>query len=324
MAALSAVLPPAADVEAKPGADGVLVRVAGQELSLAWIGEGRLGDARRFLEQESIEVDIVAARRLSVGAREALSQAGVGFVDETGTAEIAAGSILVSRTGHSVTNVGRRPRWTSSVIAVAEALLCGVTPTVSATSQATGLSTGASTNALRTLTEFGLLHADEARGPRSGRRIADPDRLLAAYATATEEAKPPPSIQVGVGWRDPVSDLVEVSAAWDRAGTGWAATGAVAAATMAPLLTSVTTAEVYIDADTAFGLDAAAAAIDLRPIDGGRLTLTSFPTVAVDRMASVVDGLRVAPWPRVYVDLTRAGVRGEEAAEHLRETFSER
>lgn len=69
---------------------------------------------------------------------------------------------------------------------------------------------------------------------------------------------------------------------------------------------------------------AAATAGDVRPIDGGRLTLTSFPTVAVNRMASVVDGFRVAPWPRVYVDLTRAGVRGEQAAEHLREIYSER
>ena len=66
---------------------------------------------------------------------------------------------------------------------------------------------------------------------------------------------------------------------------------------------------------------AAAAAVNLRPIEGGRLTLRPFPTVAVRALASKVDGLRVAPWPRVYVDLRRSGVRGEEAAEHLREVF---
>jgi hypothetical protein len=37
-----------------------------------------------------------------------------------------------------------------------------------------------------------------------------------------------------------------------------------------------------------------------------------------------IDGLRVAPWPRVYVDLQRTGVRGEEAAEHLIEVIRER
>ncbi len=58
---------------------------------------------------------------------------------------------------------------------------------------------------------------------------------------------------------------------------------------------------------------------DLRPIEGGRLTLRSFPTVAVRELAGEVGGLRVAPWPHVYVDLRRSGVRGEEAAEHLRE-----
>lgn len=41
-------------------------------------------------------------------------------------------------------------------------------------------------------------------------------------------------------------------------------------------------------------------------------------TVASDTMATRVEELRVAPWPRVYVDLASLGVRGEEAAEHLR------
>jgi hypothetical protein len=60
------------------------------------------------------------------------------------------------------------------------------------------------------------------------------------------------------------------------------------------------------------------------PIEGGRLTLRPFPTVAVRRLAETIDGLRVAPWPRVYVDLLSAGVRGEEAAEHLREVIHAR
>ncbi len=32
---------------------------------------------------------------------------------------------------------------------------------------------------------------------------------------------------------------------------------------------------------------------------------------------AVVDGLRVAPWPRLVAELRRSGVRGEEAAEHV-------
>jgi hypothetical protein len=42
------------------------------------------------------------------------------------------------------------------------------------------------------------------------------------------------------------------------------------------------------------------------------------------RLAKEMEGLRVAPWPRVYADLLSLGVRGEEAAEHLREVVFDR
>ena len=88
---------------------------------------------------------------------------------------------------------------------------------------------------------------------------------------------------------------------------------------IAPYLTSVTTADVYVDARTIPGMTAIAASVGLQPIDGGRLVLRPFPTVTARLLAEEKSGLRVAPWPRVYVDLKAAGVRGEEAAEHLRE-----
>ena len=80
-------------------------------------------------------------------------------------------------------------------------------------------------------------------------------------------------------------------------------------------------ADVYVDANTILGLEAAAGAVDLRPIEGGRLTIRPFPSVTARRMATRVDGLMVAPWPRVFADVRTVGVRGEEAAEHLREVM---
>ena len=174
---------------------------------------------------------------------------------------------------------------------------------------------------MRSLTDLGLLEAPARRGRFSGRQVTDPDRLLEAYASAAERAATSLSLQVGVTWRDPVAGLSETGQKWNKAKLAWAATGAVAASTTAPYLTSVTTAEVYVDAESMVLLEAAAAAADLRPIEGGRLTLRPFPTVAVRELASKMDGLRVAPWPRVYVDLRQSGVRGEEAAEHLREVI---
>ena len=76
---------------------------------------------------------------------------------------------------------------------------------------------------------------------------------------------------------------------------------------------------IYIDAATIPALHETATRIGLKPIIGGRLTLRPFPTISVARMAETVEGVRLAPWPRVYVDLRETGVNGEEAADHLRE-----
>lgn len=293
--------------------------VGDQLLEIKWVGEGSLGDARRAIAGNNGRPDIVVARRLSPGAREVLSKAGIGWVDETGAAEIALGSIIVSRTGRAPEPAPKAKRWTSSVIAVAEALLCEAKPTVAATVAATGLSVGSCTQALRVLTDLDLLEAPARRGRGSARRVSDPDRLLEAYASAVERTPASISLQIGVTWRDPVAGLEETGRKWDRAKIGWAATGAAAASVIAPFLTTVTTTDVYVDSDSIVGLEAAAAAVNLRPIEGGRLTLRPFPTVAVRELAVEAGGLRVAPWPRVYVDLRRSGVRGEEAAEHLRE-----
>ncbi|MGK5088243.1 hypothetical protein WDW86_11855 [Bdellovibrionota bacterium FG-2] len=118
-----------------------------------------------------------------------------------------------------------------------------------------------------------------------------------------------------------LSDLSEAGKGWTKAGKVWAATGSAAAAVMAPYLTSVTTGEVYVDAKTIAGLEAAAIDMGLRPIDGGRITLLPFPTVTSKLLLKKHPGLIIAPWPRVYADLRRLGVRGEEAAEYLREVL---
>ena len=239
----------------------------------------------------------------------------------TGAAEIAVGSIIVSRTGRQLKTRESPLDWSPAVIAIAEALLCGTRATVSATGAATGLSSGSCTHALRVLTGLGLLESDAKRGRDSARRISDHDQFLTAYATVVESLPGPVSLQVGVLWRDPVAGLVETGTQWDRAGVEWAATGVTAASVMAPYISGVTVTEVYVDAGSIVGLEAVAADAGLAPVEGGRLTLKTFPTVAVRRLTRNMNGLRVAPWPRVYADLRTSGVRGEEAAEHLREVF---
>ena len=320
--AVLAVLPRIAKVSTRSKASNLVV--AGQELEIRWIGEGNLRDARALLDGRGRRPDVIAARRMSPGARAALADAGIGWVDETGAAEIAVGSIIVSRSGRPVVGAEKPVRWTPSVLAATEALLCGTRATVVATEEATGLSTGSCTNALRVLTDLGLLMAGAKRGRGSARRIPDYDALLDAYALAAEAQPKTVNLSVGVTWRDPLEGLAVLGKKWKRAAIDWAVTGAVAGSLIAPYLTAVTSAEVYIGGVTIAGLEAVAREAGLRPIEGGRLVLRSFPTVTTARLGETVEGLRVAPWPRVFVDLRRSGVRGEEAAEHLREVIHAR
>ena len=323
--AVADVLPPSVRIRRRrKDGHSVDLELNGQPVRVRWLGEGGLRQARELIAQRNDRPDIAVARRLSTGARKALSTAGIGWVDETGAAEIARASLIVSKTGRIPASQHKPPHWTPAVLAVAEALLCGERATVGTMQETTTLSAGSATNALRTLTDLELLCAEARRGPNAARRIPDPDRLLDAYANAAVALMPTTSLAVGMTWRDPVAGLSEISQKWDDADIAWAATAAIAASVIAPYLTTVTIAEVFVDRKTIAGLEAAAARADMQPIEGGRLILRPFPTVTARLLTTVKGGLCVAPWPRVYADLRVVGVRGEEAAEHLREMIRAR
>lgn len=320
--AVRSVLPASVDVSIIHERDAsVDLKVAGHRLRARWLDTAWPKAVRLLLAKHDQRPDVLVAQHLSIGTREALSKLGVGWVDEGGAAEIAIGTLVVSLSGRAAP-VKRIRGWTPSVLAVAEALLCKTTATVAATQEATGLSTGTCTNALRVLTEMKLLIAHTSRGRASARHVTDLDGLLAAYASAAANEKPPQSVVVGVTWRDPIRGVSELGERWSRAGLDWAATGLVAAGVLAPLQTTIGSATIYVTGNSLAELIALAAKADLRPIEGGRLTLSAFPTSSTRRLATTVEGMRVAPWPRVYVDLRTIGVRGEEAAEHLREVVN--
>jgi len=319
-AALQAVIPDSVDFELGVGSDprahGFEVTIGGRLLGVEWLSHAWLNAVERILERPDLP-DIIVGHRVSPASREALAQAGVGWVETSGDAEIATDFLVVSRMGGRRLTREGNGGWTHAVIGVAEAVLAGVKPTVSATHEATGLSVGACTRALRVLTEMGHLEAEASRGPHSGREIVDRDALLDGYVAVVHGMESSGSLSVGVTWRDPVSGVVELGARWDEAGVPWVATGLVAAAVVAPLVTSVGTADVYVLGSTVAELEMAASVVGLRSIEGGRLILSPLPTVTTLELSTVVEGLRVAPWPRLVADLRRSGVRGEEAAEHV-------
>ncbi len=322
VAALRSVVPQAVDVRILGYSGPTLELAIGDQRFMArWVGEGTLGHVRRLLAEEGDSIQVVVARLMSPGARSAASSAGVGWVDETGAAEIASGSLLISRTGRAPSREPDSLRWTQSVFAAAESLLCGTDATVESVVESTGLSMGASAKALRTLEKLDLLEADAARGRLSGRRVKDPRALLDAFSRSAASSSSDIRVEVGVSWQDAVDGLAGIGRAWDAAGTDWAASGQVAASVLAPLVTSVRSALVYIDAGTRPALETVAREVGLTPVEGGRLVLAPIPTVTTIPHSRTVAGVRVAPWPRVFADLQISGVRGEEAAEHLWEVI---
>ena len=326
-AALRVVIPSSVDLtlEARPDshARAFEVSIRGRVLKVEWVSHAWLSTTEKVLAR-SDRPDIIVAHRVSPASREAFAEAGIGWVEMTGAAEIDTDFLVVSRTGGAPATRERAVVWTPAVLGVAEAILAGVKPTVSATQKATGLSVGACTKALRALTDMQFLEADARRGRQSGRRIIDSDALLDAYVAAAHDLESSLLLAVGATWRDPVEGLADLGSRWDGAGVSWVATGLVAAAVVAPLVTSVGTATVYVVASTVAELEMAASAAGLGPIEGGRLVLAPLPTQTTFQLATVVDGLRVAPWPRLVADLRRSGVRGEEAAEHVKEALGGR
>ncbi len=322
--AMRAILPQGIEADFTP-LDRISVKIilSTQEIRIKWVGEGWLGQVRPILKEPN-PPDVVVARRMSPGAREALADARIGWVDELGAAEIAIGSIVVSRSGRPPPKSERPKRWTPTVLAIAEALLCGHKPTVSATYDTTGLSWGSCTNALRVLETLKLISSTAARGRGSARQVVDMEALLEEYALACNALATKSKLVVGLSLRDPVEELIRIGRKWTELDVKWAATGAVAAMVLAPVLTNVSSAEVYVDGRTITELELIARQADLLPIEGGRLTLKAFPTSAMGRLSSKQAGLMIAPWPRVYADLRMVGVRGEEAAEHLRELMRAR
>lgn len=324
-ATLRAVLPNSVDLELRRQSDArsndfeAIIR--DRVLRVEWKSQAWLNVVEDILAR-SDHPDIVVADRVPPASRQVLTEAGIGWVETTGAAEIDTDFLVLSRSGGLPTAGKVKDNWTPAVVGVAEAVLAGVKPTVSATHKATGLSVGACTRALRVLTEMEYLKADAARGPQSGREIADRDTLLDAYVAAAHDIESPNSLAVGITWRDPIDGLSEIGARWDDSDIPWVATGLVAAAVVAPLVTSVGTADVYVMASSTPELESAAAAAGLKPIEGGRLVLSQLPTPTTLEMATVVDGLSIAPWPRLVADLRRAGVRGEEAAEHVKEVLA--
>lgn len=323
---LRAVLPPGSVVgHTQPGGGrgDVVVTLAGRKLRCRWLVVGWPRQVEEALRL-SPKPEIVVAPRLSPGARSIAARAGIGWADESGAAEIHFPNLVISKSGDPAIPLDTRVGWKPATLAVCEALLGGcAAPTVASVGAATGLSMGTVSTSLKFLEKDGYLESDAARGRQAARRLTDPESLLDAYAAAAQRLRSPIALRVGVLWRDPLAGAAEIGSIWADAAIRWAATGALAAAALAPTQTELAPLELYVSAKGLSDLRNAATYAGLQAMDGGRLLLRPFPAPGSDRLTMEVrGGLRSMLWPRVYADLRTTGVRGEDAAEHLREVMA--
>ena len=301
----------------------VIVTVAGDELRLRWLPVGWPRQVRAALIQLP-RPDVLVAPLMSPGARQSASAAQVGWVDESGAAEIVRPNLVVSRSGTPETPLDTKLGWRRATLAICEALLDDrATATVESVVGATGLAVGTAAAGLKFLESEGHLTSSAARGRGAARHVVDQNALLDAYAAVTARLQAPTALRVGVLWRDPILGAIEAGKRWSRMEIAWAATSALSAAIMAPMQTELAPLEIYVSARTPSDLHRVANSAGFKQIDGGRLLLRPFPTPAADHLSvTLPGGLRSMLWPRVYADLRTSGVRGEDVAEHLREEIS--
>ncbi len=161
--AFEAVLPLGTKVTitARLGRD-TCVSVAGRRLRLRWLS---VGWPRHLAEAVQIKPrpDIVAAHQFSPGARALAGREHVGWVDESGAAEISAGTLLISRTGTPAVPLDSNVGWRPATLAVCEVVLIGCPATVSAVVAKTGLSMSSVAEALKFLADQGFLTSDADR-----------------------------------------------------------------------------------------------------------------------------------------------------------------
>jgi hypothetical protein len=293
--------------------------IESQPVNVEWLSAGWPRQVNELLDRPD-RPDLVVASELSPGAQSLLTRAGLSWVDLTGAAHISIpGVTIILKPGRDVPVRRASLGWTAGALAVCEGLLVGIGGTVAELAEATGLAPSTVATALKFLQGEHLLEASAARGRNARRTVVDQDQLLDAYAAAAARLRIPESIRVGVLWRDMARGVRETGEQLATKEIAWSVTGALAADVLAPYLIEADPWEMYLGAGSLAELRQIAREVGLSEATGGRLLLRPFPTPAGDALSTAVSGQRVVAWPRAFADLRMIGVRGEEAAEHLRE-----
>lgn len=260
---------------------------------------------------------LLIAGETTAEAREILAEHGVAVLDGLGNAHIELPGLLIHTEGKTPRSQARPTRLAGKAGVVAQALL--LRPErgwqVQELAHKTGLSVGLTHRVLSRLTDEGLVVA-EGIGPRRIRRVADPTALLDVWAE--ENVDRPNRSRAFLLAQSPRQLITQLSTSLDRNGIPHAVTGAAAASVVAPFITAVPVAEVWVTASAtgdqlydAVGADAVTEGHNVLFLQAKDDTPLAFREQA--------DDLWVANRFRIYCDLRHDPRRGREQADHLRQ-----
>ena len=312
------------------GTLSIEVRLAGgkpMRLDVVWLPEGWPSDVKRALEHlepSSLGRLVVAAPSLSPGAIEELRKRGANWMDERGNVRLVVPpGLVLLKTAPPERRSQPSFVWSRSRVIIAEILLNEPTEKHELTVLAsrTGFSIAQVSNVLRAFDKLGWT---ERHGPKRGvgvwRTLAKPGSMLEAWTAHLVAARPTHRSGHRV-FRDPMQFLETELAAVLRPRTSWAVTGWAGASLVAPLVTLTPVLHIYVagdDFERVAGEIFAAAKI--RSVESGpnvELLRAEYPLLM---HAGTKTKLPVVNAPRLYADLLAFGGRGQDAAQHVRET----
>jgi hypothetical protein len=334
------------DVEVDPPeGTRVQARIGGHPyvFDVRWAGEGFPQDVRHLIASPPLtgsrELPVVAAHRMSRGSIELLEARGLSWVDERGHGRLSGTPGLLVAQGPSRSGTADRSgmAWTPSAGAVAELLLGDaarrssrpvtdvaadrVVAAQAHVAERLQISPAQVSKVLRRFDENGWTHKQgPQRGAGASRVLADPAALLSSWA-GWQSRRRPPTVMAHTSWQDARTFVVDQLVprmpreAWHL--TGWAAADA-----RAPLATTVPTISCYVDQFVFDELmDDLLDRIGARRVETGARLVVLRSEPVVGALAHVQDGVPIVGDVRLYADLLALGVRGEDAADELRERF---
>lgn len=278
---------------------------------------------------------LVVAAAIPTKEREAMERAGLSWCDGRGALHLTwpGGLVHIDRTARkgstrATGEPGAHGLGPASIRAIQVLLEHDRTEwTVGQLAQAAAISTGQAHNVLRVLDENRLV-VRSGRGPQQRTIIDDRRAALDWLATIDRARRRPKAATTYLYARSDQELPCKFAAAANDAGLPYAITSAAATTLLgAPALSRVVVVKVRVG-----GLDApdALARLGLEHLDaedagrGANLELWTDTGELGIFNAQDVDGIKVAPNIRVWLDLAREGGRGQDAAQVFREQIVER